>query len=124
MSFIPRPIAPSSYLKAGVVPGGETLLPKVVQQDAGSESSGVEPLAGTNPLMAQSFEQVLARALEPVVQLQQESATMDMKLASGQLEYLHQAMIAGEKASLAFDLTVQVRNKVLEAYQEIMRTQV
>ncbi len=81
------------------------------------------PQPEANPVMAVSFEQSLAKALEPVNDLQIQSADLDSKLAAGQLEYVHQAMVMGEKAGLALDLTIQIRNKVIEAYQEIMRTQ-
>ncbi len=70
-----------------------------------------------------SFEQVLGNALDQVNNLQLQSAAVDEKLAAGQLEYLHQAVVLGEKAEMALQLTIQVRNKVLEAYQELMRTQ-
>jgi flagellar hook-basal body complex protein FliE len=76
-----------------------------------------------NSMMDVSFEKYLAQALEPVNNLQLEAADLDSKLAAGKLEYVHQAMVTAEKASLAMDLTIQVRNKVIEAYQEIMRTQ-
>jgi flagellar hook-basal body complex protein FliE len=76
----------------------------------------------SNPVMATSFEKLLAQALEPVNNLQNEAADLDSKLAAGKLEYVHQAMVTAEKASLALNLTIQVRNKVVEAYQEIMRT--
>jgi flagellar hook-basal body complex protein FliE len=45
-------------------------------------------------------------------------------LLSGQPVPLHQAMVAMEEASLSFQLMVEVRNKLLEAYQELMRMQV
>lgn len=77
-----------------------------------------------NTLVATSFEKYLAQALEPVNNLQLEAADLDSKLAAGKLEYVHQAMVTAEKASLALDLTIQVRNKVIEAYSEIMRTSV
>ncbi|MCL6589576.1 MAG: flagellar hook-basal body complex protein FliE [Firmicutes bacterium] len=77
-----------------------------------------------NPMLATSFEQALAKALQPVNDLQIQSADLDAKLAEGKLEYVHQAMVMSEKASLALDLTIQIRNKVIEAYQEIMRTSV
>ena len=77
----------------------------------------------TNPMMGVSFEKYLAQAIEPVNNLQLQAADLDSKLAQGKLEYVHQAMVTAEKASLALDLTIQVRNKVIEAYQEIMRTQ-
>ena len=46
------------------------------------------------------------------------------QLALGEAENLHQVMIALEKAKTSFELTVQVRNKLLEAYQDIMRMQI
>lgn len=46
------------------------------------------------------------------------------KLALGEAENLHQVMIALSKAKTSFELTVQVRNKLLEGFQEIMRMSV
>ncbi len=46
------------------------------------------------------------------------------KLATGETENLHQVMISLEKAKLSFELLLQVRNRVLESYQDIMRMQV
>ena len=45
-------------------------------------------------------------------------------LATGQTQNLHQVMIALEEAKLSFQLLVQVRNRVLDAYQDVMRMQV
>lgn len=45
-------------------------------------------------------------------------------LASGENKNLHEVMIAVEKASISFQFMAQVRNKALEAYQEVMRMQV
>jgi flagellar hook-basal body complex protein FliE len=73
---------------------------------------------------AQSFEAALGKALNEVNDLQQQSTELNAKLASGQLQYIHQATAMAEKASLALELTLQIRNKFLDAYQEIMRTQV
>jgi flagellar hook-basal body complex protein FliE len=73
---------------------------------------------------AQSFEAVLGKALNEVNDLQQQSTELNAKLASGELQYIHQATAMAQKASLAFELTLQIRNKFLEAYQEIMRTQI
>lgn len=77
-----------------------------------------------NPLAGASFEQMLGRALDKVNALQIKSSELNAEMASGKLEYLHQAMVMAEKAGLAFDFTLQLRNKVLEAYQEIMRIQI
>lgn len=45
-------------------------------------------------------------------------------MALGQVDNLHQAMMSGEQTRLAFDLLLQVRGKVLDAYQELLRMQV
>lgn len=109
MNMVNRPVAPPSILKM-----------QAAQESQTGNKQGEE----SNALMAASFEQSLAKALEPVNNLQLEAADLDAKLATGNLEYVHQAMVVGEKASLALNLTVQIRNKIIEAYQEIMRTQV
>jgi flagellar hook-basal body complex protein FliE len=46
------------------------------------------------------------------------------ELALGQSDNLHQVMIAGERTRMQFELAMSMRNRVLEAYQEIMRMQV
>jgi flagellar hook-basal body complex protein FliE len=71
-----------------------------------------------------SFETILGQALGGVNDLQQQSAALTEKTASGQLQYIHQANAMAEKATLALELTLQIRNKALEAYQEIMRIQI
>lgn len=76
-----------------------------------------------NAMMGVSFEKQLAKALEPVNNLQLQAADLDSKLAQGKLEYVHQAIVTAEKANLALELTIQIRNKAVEAYNEIMRTQ-
>jgi flagellar hook-basal body complex protein FliE len=45
-------------------------------------------------------------------------------LALGQTDNLHQVMMQGEQTRLAFDLLLSVRNKTLDAYQELMRMQI
>jgi len=79
--------------------------------------------AGESKHNAVSFETVLGNDLKEVNELQQQSEAMNAKLASGQLEYLHQSTVISEKATLALQMTIQVRNKIVEAYQEIMRMQ-
>lgn len=68
-----------------------------------------------------SFARQLLDALEEVNRLQLEADRSIARLAAGEEIDLHQVVIAGEKAQLALQLTMQLRNKVLEAYQEIMR---
>jgi flagellar hook-basal body complex protein FliE len=70
------------------------------------------------------FQQLFADAVAKTAQLQQVAEEKQRQLITGEVEDLHEVMIAMEKASLAFSLTQQVRNKVIEAYQEVMRMQV
>ena len=73
---------------------------------------------------ARPFSEVLSDALSQVNQFQLEADRQSMLLATGQASEIHSVMIAAEKAELALELTLQLRNKALEAYQEIMRMQV
>lgn len=70
-----------------------------------------------------SFMSYLKDALSEVENLQHEASFSATKLVLGEEEYLHNTMIAYEKANLALQLTIEVRNKIVEAYQEIMRIQ-
>ena len=71
-----------------------------------------------------SFGETIKNALSDVNELQTEADQMANMLATGDAVEIHQAMIAMQKATTALQFTVQVRNKVIEAYQEIMRMQV
>ncbi|WP_337841103.1 flagellar hook-basal body complex protein FliE [Rheinheimera sp.] len=67
------------------------------------------------------FSAMLKGALDNVNALQGESRNLSTAVEMGDPRVsLAQAMIAGQKASLAFDATVQVRTKLVEAYKEIM----
>jgi len=73
---------------------------------------------------AKSFGDMLEQAVDQVNTLQTQADKLAQDLAAGKLENLHTVMVAMSKASLALEFTIQVRNKVIEAYQELMRTQV
>ncbi|NLB89477.1 MAG: flagellar hook-basal body complex protein FliE [Syntrophomonadaceae bacterium] len=70
-----------------------------------------------------NFITFLKDALSEVDALQKEASFSASKLVLGEEEYLHNTMLAYEKANLALQLTIEVRNKLVEAYQEIMRIQ-
>lgn len=46
------------------------------------------------------------------------------KLAAGEVDNLHQVMISMEEAKLSFQLALQVRNRLMEAYQDVLRMQI
>ncbi len=72
---------------------------------------------------SENFMDVLMGAIGEVNTLQKSAEASAEKLALGDESYLHNTMIAYEKANLALQLTVEVRNRIMEAYQEIMRIQ-
>lgn len=71
-----------------------------------------------------SFGNTIKQAVSEVNRLQEEADQLATKLVTGDAVEVHQAMIAMQKASTALQFTIQVRNKIIEAYQEIMRMQV
>jgi len=71
-----------------------------------------------------SFGEVLKDAISTVNELQKQSNQEIEKLMTGESQDLHTTVIAMQKADLSFQMMMQVRNKIVQAYQEIMRMQV
>ena len=71
----------------------------------------------------QNFGEILSKAIDDVNSVQVESRTMGHLLAIGEIDNLHDVKIAGQKAELTLNLMVEVRNKILDAYNEINRIQ-
>ena len=70
------------------------------------------------------FFNLLKDGIKDVNSTIKESEQASLDMAAGKPVNLHQTMLAVTKAELAFNLAVQMRNKVVEAYQEVMRMQV
>ena len=68
-----------------------------------------------------SFSETLKNSMNTVNDLQSNKDKMIQSFASGETQNVHELMISLQKAGLAMNMTAAVRNKVLEAYQEIMR---
>ena len=71
-----------------------------------------------------SFGDMLKTAISTANDLQKQSDVEIQKLMTGETQDLHTTMIAVQKADLSFQMMMQVRNKIVQAYQEIMRMQV
>ena len=69
------------------------------------------------------FKSVILNALESVNKDQLEAEAMDTAFIMGETDNIHEVMIASQKAELSLSFAVEVRNKVTEAYKEIMRLQ-
>lgn len=90
---------------------------------AATAATGTRISDGQTDLVS-AFGGVLEQALDTVNDMQTRADRLTEKLATGEVRDIHQVMIAVEQVNIALQLTMQVRNKVIESYQEIMRMQV
>ena len=97
----------------------------------------IEPVNGSSELLSEklsvsaqgkekdkSFSQILNNGIKKVNQLQVEADNKSQNFALGKIDNIHDVTIATEKAKLALNLTLAVQNKVLDAYNKVMRMQV
>jgi flagellar hook-basal body complex protein FliE len=85
-----------------------------------SSSRAVE---NSNPAAATPFADLMTDAVGQVDQLEKQANAAVTGLMTGSGVDVHQAMIATEKASMAFELALAVRNKAVQAYQSVMGMQ-
>ena len=92
--------------------------------------SAIASIAGLTPMVTPGqssqpggFQSVLQGAIQNIEAANGNADDSVQKFLTGQNEELHSAILAVQQASIAFDLGLQVRNKVVDAYQEIMRMQ-
>jgi len=96
------------------VTGSEFKLPALDGSDASSPSA----------VEGGSFGETLTNALTKLGDLHTEAAAQSQALVTGKADDVTSVAMAVERASLALQLAAQVRNKAVEAYQEIFRMQV
>jgi flagellar hook-basal body complex protein FliE len=122
------PISAITPAAAGVLPNAAA----VTANPSPLPSTGIQmpdelaqPLSvnSTQPASG-SFSSMLSQMVDDVNTKQQISAQAVSALQSGQSIPLHQAVISMEEANISFQLMVEVRNRLLDAYQEVMRMQV
>jgi len=70
------------------------------------------------------FADLLQEGMDRLESLENHADDQVRKMLAGEDVELHQVILAGEQAGLAFELMMSVRNKVVDAYQEVMRMQV
>jgi flagellar hook-basal body complex protein FliE len=105
------------FLETGRLPGD--------QKTISTSSSSSRPLESGSAVDTQkSFAATLNEAIGSVNELQQTSDKAMQNLATGRTDNVADVMIAAEKADIAIKLMVQVRNKIIDAYQEVMKMQV
>ena len=95
----------------------EITIQKPIQPQAGQVFSG-KPARISNP---GSFGKMLTDSIDQVNRLQVAADSSINDLAMGKKADIHRTMVAMEKASISFELLMQIRNKVISAYDKIMR---
>jgi flagellar hook-basal body complex protein FliE len=98
--------------------------PAIASLENVAQSAAPKAVQADNEEKGGDFAQLLMDVLREVNTTQQDARSMQNALMTGQRVEYHDLMIAMEKASVAMQLTMAVRNKILEAYQEIQRIQV
>lgn len=97
----------------------DSISPSGLTKDLAKITSGAEEEVG-----GKSFKQFLSGSIDEVNQLLQTADKTSADIATGKSENLHEAMVSFEKAETAMKMLMQVRNRALDAYHEIMRMQV
>lgn len=87
-----------------------------------TEATNSQPINSSQ--VQQQFADTLKDAIAKVNDQQIQSDVATNKLINGENIELHEVMIASQKASVTLNTTIEIRNKVVEAYQEIMRMSV
>jgi flagellar hook-basal body complex protein FliE len=100
---------PGEHLKIGVDP---TEIAPLLKPDSAARESGDV-----------SFKDVLKNLVDKVDSLQKDADASIQGLVTGETTDLHNVAIKMEEAGVAFDLMMEIRNKLLEAYQEISKMQ-
>ncbi len=96
-----------------------------LKSDSLAGAAGASGLAGSKlTAQAPQFTNFLERAVSEVNDKMGAAEVEKTKVFTGETGNLHQAMISMQEASVSFSLMVEVRNKLVESYQELMRMQV
>lgn len=87
-----------------------------------SQSTGLDPkIAAPGDPNAPKFDDVLKGFMKDVNQMQQNADTSIQKMVAGEIKDVHQVMLAVEEAKVAFNMMLEIRNKTMDAYNELIR---
>ena len=100
------------------------ILPGYANQVAPDFSSLVKNQKQDDPDKNLSFPQIFKEMVNNTNDLQSKAQEIAEKFALGEVTDIHEVMVAAEEAGVALDLVVEIRNKLIDAYQELMRLQV
>ena len=105
------------------VRGAQSLINtgKTTSETRAAENAPLQPTGATG---AKSFADTLKDSIGQVNQLQKDADVKMQQLATGKTDNIQDVMIAAEKADIGLRLMMQVRNKLVDAYSEVMKMQV
>ncbi|BFO56026.1 MULTISPECIES: flagellar hook-basal body complex protein FliE [Comamonadaceae] len=98
-------------------------LPAIAEPQPAFAAAGPAAAAGAAAVPGAGFSDMVAQGLGRVNEQLLTSQTDLQRLAAGDVQNLHQVMIRLEESRLSFQLMMQVRGRLLEAYQDVMRMQ-
>ena len=113
-------------MKTGMIDSGRIEAMLTQLRAAATRPAGIEsPVAGEAPVGKANFSDLLKSSLAQVNSAQQSSEQLGQSFAMGDDKVsLSDVMISMQKANISFQATVQVRNKLVSAYHDIMNMQV
>lgn len=94
------------------------------RKELSSLQSGELGMSNGSGTPSGSFTQMLEKAIEQSNEYQVQADTAAKELMAGRTKNIHETMLTLERADMSLKLMMQVRNKVLDAYREVMRMQV
>jgi len=99
-------------------------VPGLIPGAAPGAISGPTAMGPPAPIQGKDFESILFDSLDEVNRLQSEADRSVERLLTGETDNVAEVLTAVNKSGVAFDLLMEIRNKLTEAYQEIIRMQV
>lgn len=96
----------------------------LIGQSGGIQATQIVRPRGGGEAQGPAFKEVLLQNIEQVNKLQQDAAKAVEDLQTGKRDDLANVMIAKQKADMAFKMLLQVRNKMVDAYDEIKQLRV
>lgn len=110
------PLGSINPLNAAPLARIEPALPKIGPTDGAAAAAPTKP--------SESFGQLLDGVAEMAEAKEGAAQAVTRQVLLGQNDQIHQSVLAMQEASVAFSMMIEVRNKLVESYQELMRMQV
>lgn len=101
-----------------------TVNPILNMTTQGFDKLSIDKSSGSNGKVIGSFSDLLDNAMSQISEAITKSDKLSQDFAAGKTDNIHEVMIAAEKADIILQYALQIRTKILDAYNEIMRMQI